>query len=125
MVEGIFLVWGMSNFLASEGGAIPPSSGRENLVRWHAAASVLARSSFYRDTGKPKGLGFLETFKNLIHSKIILVTPGIIRSLKLKNKKKTFSFIGREKIMSSHHKIVCLASLPAHLNYLFQPLFYL
>ena len=34
--------------------------------------------NFYQDTDKPKGIGFLETLKNPIYLKIVLITPGII-----------------------------------------------
>ena len=31
-------------------------------MTWHAANSVLTSSSFYQGIGKPKGIGFLETY---------------------------------------------------------------
>ena len=32
-------------------------------MKWHAAASVLTSFSFFHDTGKPKGIGFLRPSK--------------------------------------------------------------
>ena len=43
--------------------------------------------NFYQGTDKPKVTGFLETFKNPIYLKIILITPGIIGIIKLKIKR--------------------------------------
>ena len=45
---------------------------------WHAVTSALTSFSFYQDSGKPKGIGFLETLKNPILLEIILIMPGII-----------------------------------------------
>ena len=46
----------------------------------------LTNFSFYHGTDMPKGIGFLETFRIPIYYKIILLTSGIILSLKLKTK---------------------------------------
>ena len=58
-------------------------------MAWHAATSALTSFSFYQDTNK-QGIGFPETLKNPanLFKNIILITPGIIWSLKLKKKKK-------------------------------------
>ena len=37
--------------------------------------SALTSFSFYQETDKPKGIGFLETLKNPIYLKMILITP--------------------------------------------------
>ena len=47
------------------------------LMAWHAVTSALTSFSFYQDSDKPKGIGFLEILKNPIYLKIILITPGI------------------------------------------------
>ena len=46
-------------------------------MAWHAVTSALTSFSFYQDSDKPKGIGFLETSKNPIYFKIILITLGI------------------------------------------------
>ena len=46
----------------------------------HAATSALTSFSFYQDTDKPKGIGFLETLKHPTYLTTILITPGIINS---------------------------------------------
>ena len=53
-------------------------------MAWYAATSDLTSFSFYQDTGKPKDIGFLETLRNPIYKKIILIRQGIIWSLKFK-----------------------------------------
>ena len=49
--------------------------------------------SFYHGTGELKVIGFLETFKNLFYYKIILITPGIIWSLKFTAKGQKHNFV--------------------------------
>ena len=48
--------------------------------------SALTSFSFYQDSDKPKGIGFLEALKDPNHLKTILIAPGIMRSLKFKTK---------------------------------------
>ena len=36
-------------------------------MAWHAANSALSSFRFYHGTGKPKGIGLLETFKNPLY----------------------------------------------------------
>ena len=47
-------------------------------MAWYAANHVMTSFNFYQSTDKPKGIGFIETFKNPIYEKIILITAGII-----------------------------------------------
>ena len=54
-------------------------------MAWHAATSALTNFSFYQDTDSPKGIEFLETLKNSIYYKKILIIQGII-CLKFKTK---------------------------------------
>ena len=56
-------------------------------MAWYAVTSALTSFIFYQVTDKPKGIGFIEALKNPIYLKIILITPGIIWSLKFKTKK--------------------------------------
>ena len=48
--------------------------------------SALTNFSFSKGTDKAKGTAFPEIFKNPIYYKIVLITPGIIWSFKLKAK---------------------------------------
>ena len=81
--------------------------------------------SFYQGNDKPKCIGFLETLKNQTCQKITLMTPGIIRSLKLKTKKRKHNFVElliptlnkgvnhwRGQTMNNHHKIISLHGAP-------------
>ena len=56
-------------------------------MAWHALTHGITSLIFYQGTGKPKCIGFLETFKNPVYQKIILITAGIIISLKFKTKR--------------------------------------
>ena len=56
-------------------------------MAWHAVTSALTSFSFCQDFDKPKGAEFLETLKNLIYLKIILITSGIMQSLKFETKR--------------------------------------
>ena len=56
-------------------------------MAWHAVTSSLTSFRFYQDSDNPRGIGFLETLKNPIYLKIILIASGIKRSLKFKTKK--------------------------------------
>ena len=38
-----------------------------SFLRWHAAITALNNFSFYKGIGKPEGIGFLETFINVIN----------------------------------------------------------
>ena len=51
-------------------------------MAWYAATSF----SFYQHTAKQKAVRFLETLKNRIYWKIIIITSAIIWSLKFKTK---------------------------------------
>ena len=56
-------------------------------MAWHANTSALTSFSFYKDTDQVEDIGFLKTLKNPIYLKIILMTLGIIYSLKFKTKR--------------------------------------
>ena len=58
-----------------------------SLNQMTCSYSAQAKFSFYEGTDKPRRIGFFKTFKNPIYQKIILITPGIIWSLKLKAKR--------------------------------------
>ena len=47
-------------------------------MAWYAATRAMTSFTFYQGTGKPKGIGFFETFKNPIYYLIILKTAGIL-----------------------------------------------
>ena len=47
-------------------------------MAWYAVTVALTSFSFCHDTDKAKGIGFLETLKDRLYLKIILITPRII-----------------------------------------------
>ena len=59
-------------------------------MAWHAATRGMTSLSFCQGTGKPKSIGFLETFRHPIYQKKKIITAGIILSLKLKEQKYKF-----------------------------------
>ena len=55
-------------------------------MAWYAATCGMTSLSFYQGTGKPKSIGLLDLqTPNLLEK--ILITAGIILSLKLKTKR--------------------------------------
>ena len=73
-------------------------------MTWQAVASALTSFSFYLDTDKLKGLEFFETLKNRIYLKTILVSQGIICSLKFKTKKTNGWFV--QSLILTLNKII-------------------
>ena len=73
---------------------------------------------FYQGTSKPKGIGFLETFKNIIYYKIIIITARIIWRVKLKAKIKKYKFrellILRLNKFISYQFLIILLEKPKH-----------
>ena len=63
-------------------------------MAWHAVTSDLTSFSFYHDSDKQKGIGFLQTLKDPIYLKIVLITPGtyyvVIINISSQNNQRTW-----------------------------------
>ena len=98
---------------------------------WHSAIRAMTSFSFYQGTGKPKGIGFLETFKKPIYQKIINNPNNSKNNTKSQIKKwkeqkykfvesliptlneiiiaiNSYLFYWKRKIMNNHRKIISL-----------------